>query len=147
MTKLILIWIMAAVCEPYLKVTWLNQMGFLFEPNLGSLYWYPVLRLHRRIFVTIKRKSGVKYICISPLMYLYLSHSNRNLVWNINCTRLPVSELITSRNLSLFWNCALSTSHCSAIPAPTVNWYFSMQAEWKLTWMSNTQTMQRDLPP
>ena len=80
-------------------------------------------------------------------MYLYLSHSNRNLVWNINCTRLPVSELITSRNLSLFWNCALSTSHCSAIPAPTVNWYFSMQAEWKLTWMSNMRQCKETFHP
>ena len=71
----------------------------------------------------------------------------RNLVWNINCTRLPVSELITSRNLSLFWNCALSTSHCSAIPAPTVNWYFLMQAEWKLTWMSNMRQCKETFHP
>ena len=64
---------------------------FLFESNLGSLYWYPVLRLHRRA-------------C--------LSQSSRNLVWNIKCTKLPVSEIITFyHNLLLFWKRTISTCH------------------------------------
>ena len=117
------------ICQPNLKVSWINQTNvinrFLFEPNLGSLYWYPVLRLQR---------------------HAYLSQSNGNLVRNINCTKLLGSELITSQNLLLSFETARfqhvavsnllffdSLPHCKLI--------FLMEAHMNI----KHETMKRDL--
>ena len=90
MKKLILIWILAA----------------------NELFVSHIWRLHESTKWDFCL-SQILGVCIGILCWdctgAYLSQSNGNLVWNINCTKLPVSELITSRNLLLFWNCAIST--------------------------------------
>ena len=90
MTKLILIWILAA----------------------NGLFVSHIWRLHESTKCDFCL-SQILGVCIGILCWdctgAYLSQSNGNLVWNINCTKLPVSELITSQNLLLFGNCAIST--------------------------------------
>ena len=131
MTKLILVWILAA----------------------NGLFVSHIWRLHEstKWDFCLCQILGV---CIGILCWdctgAYLSQSNGNLVWNINCTKLPVSELITSQNLLLFWNCAIST--CRSLHSIVLWFLLPLQID---TFNANRmeahmnikhETMTKDLP-
>ena len=70
---------------------------------------------NKHIFVRVKSWEFVLVscaeICIGILCWdctgAYLSkQSNGDLVWDIHCTKLPLSQLITRQNLLLFWKCS-----------------------------------------